>query len=86
MPQNPVAASLRPSQPMNQYIAVIYIAVNELLNTGHGWTYEVIHRHEIGHCNGWPGSHAGARVRSKMKKVLNQNRSSPGSAGEAAEV
>ncbi len=27
----------------------IYIATDELLNTGLGWTYDVIYRHEQGH-------------------------------------
>jgi hypothetical protein len=26
-----------------------------------GWTTEIVFRHEIGHCNGWPGDHRGAR-------------------------
>jgi hypothetical protein len=26
-----------------------------------GYTYEVVLRHEIGHCNGWPGDHPNAR-------------------------
>jgi hypothetical protein len=27
----------------------------------HGWTPEIVLRHEIGHCNGWRGHHPGAR-------------------------
>jgi hypothetical protein len=27
----------------------------------HGWTPEIVLRHEIGHCNGWPANHKGAR-------------------------
>jgi hypothetical protein len=27
----------------------------------HGWTPEIVLRHEIGHCNGWPSDHKGAR-------------------------
>jgi len=26
-----------------------------------GWAPEIIRRHEIGHCNGWPGDHKGGR-------------------------
>jgi hypothetical protein len=26
-----------------------------------GWTPEIVMRHEIGHCNGWPGDHRGGR-------------------------
>src|SRR5262245_14526256 len=40
----------------------IYIANDELLaTTGYGWTYDIILRHEVGHCNGWPGDHKGMR-------------------------
>src|SRR5262245_10713988 len=28
----------------------------------YGWTTEIVKRHEIGHCNGWPGDHRGARL------------------------
>jgi hypothetical protein len=27
-----------------------------------GWTYEVVYRHEVGHCNGWPATHGGSRM------------------------
>jgi len=26
-----------------------------------GYTLETVMRHEVGHCNGWPEDHAGAR-------------------------
>lgn len=26
-----------------------------------GYTTEIVYRHEMGHCNGWPGDHWGAR-------------------------
>ena len=26
-----------------------------------GWTTDIVRRHEIGHCNGWPKDHRGAR-------------------------
>lgn len=26
-----------------------------------GWTVNLVMRHEIGHCNGWPGDHRGAK-------------------------
>ena len=38
----------------------VFIAADEVLATV-GLTYEVALRHEIGHCNGWPGDHHGAR-------------------------
>ena len=28
----------------------------------HGWKSRMLMRHEVGHCNGWPGTHFGARV------------------------
>ncbi len=36
----------------------VYIAKDELL-AGTGWTYEIIFRHEVAHCNGWGGDHKG---------------------------
>src|SRR5262249_41617701 len=33
----------------------------EIEGFGPGWTREIVLRHEIGHCNGWPNDHAGAR-------------------------
>jgi hypothetical protein len=27
-----------------------------------GLSYEIVLRHEVGHCNGWPGDHPGMRV------------------------
>ena len=38
----------------------IFIASDEVLATV-GLDYETTLRHEIGHCNGWPGDHRGAR-------------------------
>jgi hypothetical protein len=29
---------------------------------GHTWTYDIIFRHEVGHCNGWSANHEGARA------------------------
>jgi hypothetical protein len=37
----------------------VYITKDELL-AGTGWTYEIIFRHEVAHCNGWGGDHKGA--------------------------
>ena len=41
-------------------ICHILIADDETIKKS-GWTYEIVLRHEIGHCNGWPGDHRGAR-------------------------
>jgi hypothetical protein len=41
-------------------ICQIVIANKEILEA-HGYTYEAVMRHEIGHCNGWPGDHPNAR-------------------------
>lgn len=38
----------------------IYIASPQVI-AGAGFTTEVVKRHEIGHCNGWPATHEGAR-------------------------
>jgi len=38
----------------------IWIANDDILEAA-GWPYEVVRRHEVGHCNGFPGDHAGAR-------------------------
>jgi hypothetical protein len=38
----------------------VYIAEDEILKAA-GLTYEIAYRHEIGHCNGWPADHPGAR-------------------------
>jgi hypothetical protein len=39
----------------------VFIASDEILKAV-GWTYETVRRHEIGHCNGWPADHRGARA------------------------
>jgi hypothetical protein len=40
---------------------VVVIASDEVLKL-YGWSVEIVRRHENGHCNGWPGSHVGARI------------------------
>jgi hypothetical protein len=35
---------------------VIFLASNDILEIT-GWSEEILLRHEIGHCNGWPGNH-----------------------------
>jgi hypothetical protein len=40
---------------------LVVIATDDILQR-HGYTYEIVRRHEIGHCNGWPQSHVGARI------------------------
>jgi len=39
----------------------IVIATDEIIKAV-GWTTEIVLRHEIGHCNGWPPSHVDARI------------------------
>src|SRR5262249_6210787 len=50
----------------------IYIVADEVLATV-GLDYETTLRHELGHCNGWGGDHAGARYRDgtrlRMEKI-----------------
>jgi hypothetical protein len=48
------------SRDGKDYLCVVIILNDELLKEVSPWSYEVIWRHEIGHCNGWKG-HAGAR-------------------------
>ena len=38
------------------------VIVDERIIKEQGWTRELMLRHEIGHCNGWPGDHPGQRV------------------------
>ena len=33
-----------------------------------GWTPEIVKRHEIGHCNGWPALHPNARTAQEVAK------------------
>ena len=30
-----------------------------------GWTPEIVKKHEVAHCNGWPSFHPGARFQTK---------------------
>jgi hypothetical protein len=39
---------------------VIYLARDEV-NRSVGLTTELVRRHEVGHCNGWPKEHPGGR-------------------------
>jgi hypothetical protein len=39
----------------------IVIAKDDILKTYGGWTYEMVHRHEIAHCSNWSANHPGAR-------------------------
>lgn len=38
------------------------VLVDEKIIKEQGWTRELMLRHEIGHCNGWPGDHPGQRA------------------------
>src|SRR5262249_44132906 len=39
---------------------IVVIAKDEILQA-EGWSYEVVKRHEVAHCAGWPSNHLGAR-------------------------
>src|SRR5262245_52669888 len=39
---------------------IVVIAKDEILQA-EGWTYEIVKRHEVGHCSNWPANHPGAR-------------------------
>jgi hypothetical protein len=43
------------------YTCRVWVVEDSILQPT-GWTYEIVLRHEVGHCNGWPGDHAGMRV------------------------
>ena len=47
---------------------VVYLRGNAEIRR-QGWTRQIVLRHEIGHCNGWPGGHRGMRpiVRSATR-------------------
>jgi hypothetical protein len=47
---------------MGRVSDLVVILNDELLKEVSPWSYDVILAHEIGHCNGWPGSHVGARI------------------------
>ncbi len=59
----PLACSRRASH--NRCVVVM---AREDIIVAHGWTLDIIRRHEIGHCNGWIG-HAGARPAIRKKVV-----------------
>ena len=40
---------------------LIILAPNKDIEAA-GWTADIIRRHEMAHCNGWPADHPGARV------------------------
>ncbi len=39
----------------------IIVVADEVIKKA-GYTPELVYRHEIGHCNGWPADHNGARI------------------------
>jgi hypothetical protein len=39
----------------------IFLLVSDEIMRKRGWTTGLLFRHEIGHCNGWPGDHPGER-------------------------
>jgi hypothetical protein len=47
----------------------IIMASDELIQAA-GWEPDIVRRHEIGHCNGWPEDHKGARLAPRKKPGL----------------
>src|SRR5262249_33090908 len=45
-------------------VCEIYVLGNEIALGQYGATIALLLRHEIGHCNGWGGDHAGGRTLS----------------------
>lgn len=39
---------------------LVILAPDDMIRR-YGWTTAIVKRHEIGHCNGWPANHPGAR-------------------------
>jgi hypothetical protein len=48
------------SYPSNQNCLIIM--VEDKIMRAKGWNLGLVLRHEMGHCNGWPGDHAGQRA------------------------
>jgi hypothetical protein len=55
-----IACSHQKSDPSIKGCRIV-IANKEIIEAA-GYTYEAVMRHEIGHCNGWPGDHPNARL------------------------
>src|SRR5262245_40572629 len=62
-PIYPLACALRYSSQRCE----IYIMDDEHLKAAQ-WPYEVILRHEFGHCNDWPADHQGSRTWDDAEK------------------
>ncbi len=56
----PLGCSIRYTIAGKDHSCHIYIAEDEILKQT-GWPYELVLRHEIGHCNSWPANHPGMR-------------------------
>jgi hypothetical protein len=55
------------------YSCHVYIAEDDILRPT-GWSYNLVLRHELGHCLGWPGNHPGMRTVEEagpMRAALN---------------
>jgi hypothetical protein len=44
----------------DKYVCIVIILEDEILNQISPWSYDILWRHEMGHCNGWVG-HTGAQ-------------------------
>ena len=47
--------------------------VPESLMKKYGWWREAMMRHELGHCNGWPGDHPGQRPYTPLQHITIEN-------------
>jgi hypothetical protein len=50
--------------------ACLITMVKDEVMRSKGWTTGLLLRHEIGHCNGWPGDHPGERSIMQSSKYL----------------
>jgi hypothetical protein len=57
------AESKSPIACARQYgvVACTIVIAPEAVLRRWGWTVEIVMRHELAHCNGWPADHPGAR-------------------------
>ena len=66
------------THPTGERRCYIYIMPDSYLKQ-FAVTYDAVRRHEIAHCNGWPGSHPRPLEKSD-KGIFDPNRTTPGTA------
>jgi hypothetical protein len=69
-----IACALEPWRPDT---CLIYMVTHDIREK-YGWSVAIILRHEIGHCNGWPGDHRNSRRAIDMPGDLGGHSHPPG--------